>query len=61
MHSVAAAYIQQWAARYYYRDAVHTHVLAGEKLQQGGTLDKVKARLVAMGCDENPDNAGESC
>ena len=41
-------------------DAVHTHMLVDEKFQQNGTLDKVKARLVAMGCDENPDNIGES-
>jgi hypothetical protein len=41
-------------------DAVYTHMLVDEKFQQNGTLDKVKARLVAMGCDENPDNIGES-
>jgi len=41
-------------------DAVHTHMLVDEKFHQDGSLDKVKARLVAMGCDENPANIGES-
>ena len=42
------------------KNAVRTHMLVDEKYHQNGLLDKIKARLVALGCHENPETIGES-
>jgi hypothetical protein len=42
------------------KNAVRTHMLVDEKFLQSGLLDKIKARLVALGCHENPETIGES-
>jgi len=42
------------------QNAVRTHMLVDEKFHQNGLLDKIKARLVALGCHENPETIGES-